>query len=91
MQLGTLNRWLRRVGLVVVLTEDFDGEHGLELQRAKTYDRAVATKTPQTFDPWIDRLPTLLEAIRVAGGPLEIETWCYSHGRLIVHCRRVNW
>lgn len=63
MKLWTLNKWLRRAGLVLVLSEDlYTGEQDLSLRRKKTYDRATQTKTPlPPFKPWINRLPNFRE------------------------------
>lgn len=62
MKLWTLNKWLRRVGLVLVIQVDEDEGSELRLERAKTYDARVNPPTStKPFTPWIDKLPNIRE------------------------------
>lgn len=60
MRLWTLNKWLRRVGLVLVVHVDEDEGSELWLERAKTYDARVnPPASTEPFTSWIDRVPNI--------------------------------
>lgn len=41
MHLETINRWLKRIGLLLILVEYGDGTHSLHLRRGKKHWREV--------------------------------------------------
>lgn len=58
MKLWTLNKWLRRFGLVLVFSEDLEtGEHEFSLERLKKYQTRPAEFEPVI--PWLVRLPNI--------------------------------
>lgn len=63
MRLCTINKWLRRVGLVLVFAEDLYGdEHEIFVERAKTYDARWAMPAPtRAATVWLDKIPKMRE------------------------------
>lgn len=62
MKLWTINRVLRRIGLVLVVSTDLDGVEDTEfwIERASTYDKRTSVLSggkPPVYEPWIDKLP----------------------------------